>query len=110
MTPRPLNHAPADEPAGNRAPVATPTPSATNLRGNFLMQRQSLSLIASPGRGSIFERPPPNRPSRKLLVREREDDDEGDHNKSDRVSIKSFPIDVNTHRTALLFAEVTATQ
>jgi hypothetical protein len=47
---------------------------------------------------------------RKLLVREREDDYEGDHNKGDRISVKSFPIDVNTHRTALLFAEVTAKQ
>jgi hypothetical protein len=44
----------------------------------------------------------------RCLVRERDDDHEGDHNKGDRISIKSFPIDVNTHRTALLFAEVAA--
>jgi hypothetical protein len=29
------------------------------------------------------------------------------HNESDRISIKLFPIDVDTHRTALLFAEAT---
>jgi hypothetical protein len=46
----------------------------------------------------------------RFLVHERDDDYEGDHNKGDRISIKSFPIDVNTHRTALLFAEVTARQ
>jgi hypothetical protein len=40
----------------------------------------------------------------RFLVRERDDDYEGDHNKGDRISIKAFPIEVNTHRT-LLFAE-----
>jgi hypothetical protein len=43
-----------------------------------------------------------------FLVCEREDDCEGDHHKGDRISIQSFPVDVNTHRTALLFREVTA--
>jgi hypothetical protein len=40
-----------------------------------------------------------------FLVRERDDDEEGNHNKGDRLSIKPFPIEVDTHRTALLFAE-----
>jgi hypothetical protein len=42
---------------------------------------------------------------RTALVRERDGDQEHDHNESDRISIKLFPIDVDTHRTALLFAE-----
>lgn len=44
---------------------------------------------------------------RTALVRERDGDQEHDHNESDRISIKLFPIDVDTHRTALLFAEAT---
>ena len=44
------------------------------------------------------------------LVRERDGDQEHDHNESDRISIKLFPIDVDTHRTALLFAEATMKQ
>ena len=44
---------------------------------------------------------------RPALVRERDGDQEHDHNESDRISIKLFPIDVDTHRTALLFAEAT---
>jgi hypothetical protein len=44
------------------------------------------------------------------LVRERDDDQEHDHNEGDRISIKPFPIDVDTHRTALLFAEATRKQ
>jgi hypothetical protein len=42
---------------------------------------------------------------RTALVCERDGDQEHDHNESDRISIKLFPIDVDTHRTALLFAE-----
>ena len=44
------------------------------------------------------------------LVRERDGDQEHDHNESDRISIELFPIDVDTHRTALLFAEATMKQ
>jgi len=62
------------------------------------------------GRGPFLDGCAKNRSCRTLLVREREHDYEGDHNKGDRISVKSFPIDVNTHRTALLFAEVTARQ
>jgi len=47
---------------------------------------------------------------RTALVRERDGDQEQDHNESDRISIKLFPIDVDTHRTALLFAEATMKQ
>jgi len=47
---------------------------------------------------------------RSVLVRERDDDQEHDHNEGDRISIKPFPIDVDTHRTALLFAEATTKQ
>jgi hypothetical protein len=47
---------------------------------------------------------------RTALVRDRYDDQEHDRNESDRISIKLFPIDVDTHRTALLFAEATMKQ
>jgi len=47
---------------------------------------------------------------RTVLVRERDDDQEHDHNEGDRISIKPFPIDVDTHRTALLFVEATTKQ
>jgi hypothetical protein len=47
---------------------------------------------------------------RTALVRERDGDQEHDHNESDRISIELFPIDVDTHRTALLFAEATMKQ
>jgi hypothetical protein len=33
----------------------------------------------------------------RFLVRERDDDYEGDHNKGDHISIKPFPIDVDSH-------------
>jgi hypothetical protein len=67
---------------------------------------ESSEAISRHRRGSL--RLPPKPVMLEVLVREREDDYEGDHNKGDRISVKSFPIDVNTHRTALLFAEVTA--
>src|SRR5258705_11945093 len=47
---------------------------------------------------------------RSVLVRERDDDQDHDCNEGDRISIKPFPIDVDTHRTALLFAEATTKQ
>jgi len=49
----------------------------------------------------------PTRSYRTVLVRQRDDDDEADHNKSDHISIKSikvFSVEVDTHRTILLFA------
>jgi hypothetical protein len=49
---------------------------------------------------------------RTVLVRERDDDDEADQHKRDQISIKPikvFPVEVDTHRTVLLFAEVTLT-
>jgi hypothetical protein len=54
----------------------------------------------------------PTRTYRAVLVREREDDDEADQHKRDQISIKPikvFPVEVNTHRMVLLFAEVTLT-
>jgi hypothetical protein len=58
-------------------------------------------------RGSVFEPPLLFRSGHagRLLVRERDDDEENDHKKSDRISIKAVPIDVGTHRTTLLFTE-----
>jgi hypothetical protein len=54
------------------------------------------------------------RPGRtgRFLVRERDDDDEADQQKSDQISInpiKVFPVEVDTHRTVLLFAEASLT-
>jgi hypothetical protein len=66
-------------------------------------------------RGPAVCGPPPSfRPGHtgRFLVREREDDDEADQHKRDQISIKPikvFPVEVNTHRMVLLFAEVTLT-
>jgi hypothetical protein len=51
----------------------------------------------------------PSRSYRMILVHERDDDDEAEHNKSDQISIKSinvFSIEVDTHRTILLIGKL----
>jgi hypothetical protein len=83
------------------------SPSHRKMRGKFVVHRQS--LMARLGARVSFRTAPgiPTGHAGRFLVRERDDDQEGDHNKGDRISIKPFPIEVDTHRTALLFAEAT---
>jgi hypothetical protein len=67
-----------------------------------------------PGGPAVCERPLSFRPGHTggLLVRERDDDDEAEHHKSNQISIKPiklFPVEVDTHRTVLLFTEASLT-
>jgi hypothetical protein len=78
------------------------------MHGTFRAASPELHYITS-ARRSVFELPPPKPVTPEgFLVRERDGDQEDDQDKGDRISIETFPIDVKKHRTALLFAEVTA--